>query len=141
MSEKTSKVGIWALAGKLGGKLVAIFAKLLKGLKFTKLGLALATLSGYSAIYTWKFALLIMLAVGWHESGHVWAMKKMGFKTKGFYFLPFLGGVAVQEDEYKSYGQNVFVAMMGPIWGTVLAFLCAVGYWVTHNPMFAAAAS
>lgn len=138
MSEKKSRIGIWALLGKLGGKVFSLFAKLLKGLKFTKVGLAGLSFAGYAAIFSWKFALLLMIAVGFHESGHVWAMKRSGMKTKGFYFLPFVGGAAIAEEEYKSYGQNVFISIMGPIWGALLAWVCGVVYWSTGNPMWAA---
>lgn len=126
---------------KLGGKLISVGTKLLKGLKFTKVGLAAASLAGYAAVYNWKFGLLLMIAIGFHESGHVWAMKKMGIKTKGFYFLPFIGGAAIAEEEYKTYGENAFIAIMGPVWGALLAGICAVVYYVTGVPMLAAAAA
>lgn len=141
MSNEKKGAGLWALFAKLGSKMLSIGAKLLKGLKLTKVGLAGLTLAGYSAVFTWKFALLIMIAVGFHESGHVWAMKKMGIKTKGFYFLPFLGGAAIAEEEYKSYGENAYIAVMGPVWGALLAGICAAAYAVTGLPMLAAAAA
>lgn len=141
MEEKKKKAGIWALVGKVGSKTLSVFVKALKGLKLTKIGLAGASFAGYAAMYSWKFALLLMVAVGFHESGHVWAMKKVGLKTKGFYFLPFIGGAAISEDKYKSYAENAYVSMMGPIWGAGLAFLSAVTYWFTGNPLWAAAAA
>ncbi len=139
--EKKSKAGLWALFGKLGSKLISILAKLMKGLKFTKIGLAALSLAGYAAIFNWKFGLLLMIAVGFHESGHVWAMKRMGIKTKGFYFLPFIGGAAIAEENYRTYGENAYIAIMGPIWGAMLAWACGVGYWMTGIPMLAAAAA
>ena len=139
--EKKSKAGLWALFAKLGSKLSSVLVKVLKGFKFTKVGLAGLSLAGYSAVYSWKFAVLLMIAIGFHESGHVWAMKKMGIKTKGFYFLPFIGGAAIAEEQYKTYGENAYIAIMGPIWGAVLAVLCATAYWITGIPMLAAAAA
>ena len=138
-TEKKSKAGLWALFAKLGSKLAGIFAKLLKGLKLTKVGLAALSLAGYAAVFNWKFGLLLMIAVGFHESGHVWAMKKMGIKTKGFYFLPFIGGAAIAEEQYRTYGENAYIAIMGPIWGALMAWGAGVLYWVTGNPMWAAA--
>jgi Zn-dependent protease len=138
-TEKKSKAGLWALFAKLGTKLSSIFVKLLKGLKLTKVGLAAASLAGYAAIWNWKFGLLLMIAVGFHESGHVWAMKKMGIKTKGFYFLPFIGGAAIAEEQYKTYGENAYIAIMGPVWGAVMAWGAGGLYWLTDNPMWAAA--
>lgn len=141
MSNDKKGAGLWALFAKLGSKMLTVGAKLLKGFKFTKFGLAGLTLAGYAAVFTWKFALLIMIAIGFHESGHVWAMKKMGIKTKGFYFLPFIGGAAIAEEEYKTYGENAFIAIMGPVWGALLAGICAAAYYVTGVPMLAAAAA
>jgi Zn-dependent protease len=138
--EKKPKAGLWALLAKFGSKLGSVFIKLLKALKVAKIGLAAASFAGYAAIYSWKFALLLMISVGFHESGHVWAMKKMGIKTKGFYFLPFVGGAAIAEGSYKTYGENAFIAIMGPVWGCGLAWLSACVYWMTGIPLFAAAA-
>src|SRR5574337_174660 len=112
--ENKSKAGIFALFAKLGSKLISVLGKLFKSIKLIKVGLAAASLAGYAALFSWKFGLLLMIAIGWHESGHVWAMKKMGIKTKGFYFLPFIGGAA-------------------------MAWASAGLYWLTGNPMWAAA--
>lgn len=139
MSEEKKSKGIWALLFKLGGKFLSLLVKLAKGLKFLKFGLAAATFGAYASMYSWKFAVLLMVAIGFHESGHVWAMKRLGMKTKGFYFLPFLGGVAIGEGQYKSYRDNVFVSIMGPLWGAAMSWGCVVAYWFTGNPMWAAA--
>lgn len=139
-NENKSKSGIWALFAKLGSKLFSILVKMGKALKFTKVGLAAVSFAGYSALYSWKFALLLMVAVGFHESGHVWGMKKMGIKTKGFYFLPFIGGAAIAEEEYLSYGENAYVAIMGPVWGALMAWVAGGLYLVSGNPVWAAAA-
>lgn len=139
--EKKPKAGLWALFGKLGSKVLSILGKLMKGLKFTKVGLAALSLAGYAAVFNWKFGLLLMIAVGFHESGHVWAMKKMGIKTRGFYFLPFIGGAAIAEENYRTYGENAYIAIMGPIWGALLAWMCGIAYWLTGLPMLAAAAA
>lgn len=137
--EKKSRVGLWTLFAKLGSKISSVFVKLLKGLKMTKVGLAAASLAGYAAIWNWKFGLLLMIAVGFHESGHVWAMKKMRIKTKGFYFLPFIGGAAIAEENYRTYGENAYISIMGPVWGALMAWGSGVLYWTTGNPMWAAA--
>jgi Zn-dependent protease len=137
--EKKQKTGIWALFAKLGTKALSAVPKFLKALKMTKVGLAAASFAGYSVFYSWKFALLLMVAVGFHESGHVWAMKRMGIPTKGFYFIPFLGGAAIAEGQYKTYGENAYISIMGPIWGLLMAGATALLYLATGNPMWAAA--
>lgn len=136
MSEKKSKTGVWALCAKFGGKALSLLAKVAK---IGKVGFAAATFIGYAAVFNWKFALLLMAAIGFHESGHVWAMKRMGIKTKGFYFLPFIGGAAIAEEQYRTYGENSYIAIMGPIWGALMAGAAGALYFLTGQPLWAAA--
>lgn len=130
-------IGLVGLAFKLLPKLLKVF----KGLKFTKVGLAGASFASYAFLFNWKFAVVLMLALGIHETGHVWAMRKMGVKTKGFYFLPFIGGAAVAEEHFPSRPAEVFIALMGPIWGLGTAIIPAILYFVTGNVWFAAISS
>lgn len=136
-----SKAGVFALTIKVGPKIVTVLAKLAKGLKVGKVGLAGASLASYAYMFTWEFAAMIMFMLLVHESGHIWAMKRYGMKTKGIYFLPFIGGAAVTDEEFPSRGVEVFIAIMGPIWGFALALLTGLVYVATGNPLFAAAAS
>jgi Zn-dependent protease len=136
-----SKVGLIALAIKVGPKIFTLLTKLIKGLKIGKMGLAGATMASYSYMFTWEFAAVILFALFVHECGHIWAMKRCGLKTNGIYFLPFSGAVAVSDDEFPSRGAEVFIAIMGPIWGFVLALLTGLVYVATENPFFAATAS
>jgi putative peptide zinc metalloprotease protein len=105
-----------------------------------KIGLLVSTFVLYSAVFSWKFALLIMISIGWHESGHLWAMRRVGLTTKGFYFIPFMGGIAVSDGYYKSLSDKVVVAIMGPIWGMLLALATWFVYLVTDIPIIGYAA-
>jgi putative peptide zinc metalloprotease protein len=138
--DKKPKTGIWALFAKIGGKISSVFVKLLKSFKLIKVGLAAASLVGYSVLYNWKFAILLMVAIGWHEQGHVWAMRRKGIKTKGWYAIPFIGGAAIAEDEFKSDADNAYVSIMGPIWGFLMAAVAMGLYYITGQPLWAAAA-
>jgi Zn-dependent protease len=126
---------------KMGPKLFSVLGKILKSAKAVKLGLAGASMATYSVIFSWKFALILMFMLFVHESGHIWAMKQYGIKTKGIYFLPFVGGAAVAEDAFPSRKAEMVTAIMGPVWGFGLAFVTAVCYMVTGNVLFAAASS
>ncbi len=130
-----------SLKGKLVAGAIKLFPKLLKMTKFIKFGLAAVTFASYTAVYTWKFALLLMIGIGWHEFGHVWAMKHKGLKTKGFFFLPFIGGAAILEEKVKTYWDHVFIAMMGPIFGLGMTTVALGLYFVTGLPWLAGAAS
>lgn len=135
------KVGLVALAIKIGPKLFGVLAKVAKGLKVGKLGLAGASMISYYYLLTWEFAAMIMLMLLIHESGHIWAMKRCGMKTKGIYFIPFFGGAAIADGEFPSRQAEVFIAIMGPIWGFGLSVLTGLVYLATGNPLFAAGAS
>lgn len=106
----------------------------------TKIILILFNFSLYSLIFTWKFALLIMIAIGVHESGHVWAMNKVGQPNKGFYFIPLFGGAAIADGYYKSLKDKIIVIIMGPMWGMMLALVTWIIYLITGNIFLGVAA-
>jgi Zn-dependent protease len=138
---KLPSAGQATLVIKLGPKLGSIGLKLLKGLKLTKVGLVAASAAGYAWLYTWQFSAILLFALIVHESGHVWAMKVVGIPTKGFYLIPFVGGAAVPEREFKSRGEEYFVAIMGPIFGVASAAVPLAVGWLTGYSLFEAVAA
>jgi Zn-dependent protease len=66
-------------------------------------------------------------------------MKRCGMKIKGFYVIPFLGAAAVTNDQFKSHRDEVYTALMGPIWGLVLALLSWGIYEMTGEVLFVGA--
>ena len=54
--------------------LLVLFFKLFKSWKVV---LAVTSLAAYSFLFTWQFAIAIMYAIGVHEMGHVWAMRRV----------------------------------------------------------------
>ena len=102
--------------------------------------MAILTFVVYTMLVNWQAALLLMGAVGFHEYSHLWAAKKSGLKTKGFFLVPFMGGVALVADRYRSYAQQAFVVLAGPVGGGLLAFVTAGVYYATGIPFLAAAA-
>ena len=133
-------MGSFAALLKLGPKLLAVAGKLAKSLKVTKVALAGASLWAYASIWSWQFAVVIVAAISFHEYGHVWAMQRYGMKTKGFYLLPFVGGAAVPAEEFPSEGALAWTALMGPIFGCVLALLAGAIHVTTDAPLWAAIA-
>lgn len=108
--------------------------------KLKQIGFAIMTFAVYSMLMNWKIAALVCIGIGWHEYSHILAANYLGLKTKGFYLVPFMGGVAFISDEYKSYFQRVFVVIMGPVGGALPGFALAGLYYVTGEPWLAAAA-
>jgi len=143
--ERGAGVGLLALVVKLGGKLLGAVGKVgttaVKAAKATNLGWAAASAATYSFLFSWKFALALMLQLFVHEYGHVHAMRRTGMKVRGMYFIPLLGAMAVTEDQFSSRRQQAYVALNGPLWGSLLALL-PVGLWLaTGDPSFAAVAA
>ena len=132
--------GLVALGFKTGPKIFTALGTLAKSLKLGKVGLAVTSLAAYSSILSWQFAFLIMIALFVHESGHIWAMKRSGLKTKGIYFIPLLGAAAVSDGAFPSRRSESFIALMGPIWGLAFAALTGGLYCLVQEPILAAAA-
>lgn len=138
---KKSGVGFFVILGKLAPKFFSLLAKMAKGLKVGKIALAGGSMASYALLFSWEFAAMIMIMLFVHESGHIFAMKREGLKTKGIYFIPFFGAAAVADDAFPSRKSEVYIALMGPVWGLILSLIVAVVYLFTINPLFAAAAS
>ena len=112
----------------LGG----IALKLLKTVKVVKVALAAASVAVYSMIFTLEFAVALVSVLVFHEFGHLQAMKKFGIPTKGMYLIPFFGGIAVG-DKPRTQWENLYISMMGPVYGLVMTAIFFVIYWVTGS--------
>ena len=108
--------------------------------KLKQIGFAIMTFAVYTYLLNWQVASLLCIGIGWHEYSHILAAKYLGMETKGFYLVPFMGGVAFVASDYKNYFQRIFVVIMGPVGGSLPGFLCAGAYLITGDPWMAAAA-
>lgn len=136
--------GQQATATKTSGKsfaLIALALKLLQSAKFVKFALAGLTLATYSAIFSFHFALALIACLVVHEYGHVRAMKYFGLKTKGFYLIPFFGGMAVTDEKLNTRWQDIVISIMGPTFGMLLSLALWVAYLFTDNTYLAALAN
>lgn len=134
-------LGITLLIFKLGAKVLPVILKLAKSAKVIKVGLAGASLAAYSYMFTWQFALILLFAIMVHEMGHVYGMKQKGIQTKGFYFIPFLGGAAVPSEAMKSYDKEAYISLMGPVFGILSIIPFIVLYNIDPNPLWAGVTS
>jgi Zn-dependent protease len=96
-----------------------------------QIGFAIFTFVIYTIFINWKAATLLTLAIGFHEYSHLWAAKRLDLPTRGFYLIPFMGGVSLVAGRYKSYAEQAFVVIMGPVGGGLLAAVCAGIYFYT----------
>lgn len=117
--------------------LAAIGMKLFKSAKLIKVALAAASLGAYTWLFTFQFALALILCLVIHEYGHVRAMRYFGLKTKGIYLIPFFGGAALSDDKINTRWQDVVISMMGPCFGLFMSLACILAYVVSGRPFFA----
>lgn len=114
--------------------LTGLIFKLFQSAKVVKIALAGTAFAGWSVIFNWQFALVIILAIMFHEYGHVQAMKKFAIPTKGFYLIPFFGGVAIG-DKAKTEWQELYISLMGPMYGLFMTLAFFLAY-LTYNNHF-----
>ena len=142
---RSSRIGLWGLVAKLGSKLLGSLGKLgaggFKAVKTANVGWAVASAATYSLLFSWQFALAIMVQLFVHEYGHVHAMRRTGMKVRGMYFVPFLGALAVTEDAFTSRRQQAYVALNGPLWGSLLALVPTAMWLWSRDPMWATIAA
>ena len=120
-----AKSNSWISLGLVG-------LKLLKTVQVVKVALLAASVAVYSVMFTVEFALALIGVLVFHEYGHLRAMKKFGIPTKGMYLIPFVGGLAVG-DLPKTRWQDVYISMMGPVFGLIMTLVFYVVYRVTES--------
>jgi Zn-dependent protease len=112
----------------------------LLGMRLSWGALALAVVAlGY---WGWSFGLwfTVALAVGLvlHEAGHVAVMRMLGDRTSAFYFVPFMGGVAIGRKKHAHDGTITAMVFGGPLAGlgsAVAAML--LGFWFENDFLLA----
>lgn len=143
MSEK-SQAGLTVLLLKLAPKLWPIIVKLHDALwaavksLFGIKGAGLVGSAGlYTYLFTWQMGIALVVFIGIHEYGHVWAMKRCGIKTRGMFFVPGFGAVAVADEQFKSARNEAYIAILGP-WASFLLFIlpALAVYGYTQDPLW-----
>lgn len=129
-------IGFILLLIKLGVKIGPMLLKLIKTTKFVKGGLALGSLTAYSYMFTWQFAIILLFAIIVHEYGHLNAMKKCNIPTKGMYLIPFFGGAAVASETYKSFKKESYISIMGPVYGLFSIIPFYILYLLDPKPLW-----
>lgn len=141
-SNKTWYSVLAILLLKFGGKLGTLLLKFLKLFKLTTVASAGVFLGVYSYIWTWQFAATIFIALAVHESGHLWAMKRVGLPIRGMYFIPFVGALIVPEKDFPTKRSEGMIAIMGPLVGSVLALaILTAAVHINAGPLWIGVAS
>lgn len=101
---------------------------------------AAITFAVYLLVFNWKAALIICIGISFHEYCHILAARKVGIPTRGFYLIPFVGGVALMEKVPLSRKDQALISLMGPLGGGVFSILIGIIYLYTGIPFIGQAA-
>ncbi len=93
--------------------------------------LLLAGLAAASWLWGVDFAVALLVYLMIHEYGHVFAMKRCGVAVSGIFVLPFMGAVAVAEEEPPTQWKAFLIAFMGPVFGAVITLGAAIALLAT----------
>jgi len=136
----SKKNTIWGVIGLGGIFLLGKMKWVLPLLKFLKIKTLISMvvyLATYAYFYGWKFAVALVYLIFVHESGHLFAAKKLKLPTTPAVFVPFVGAFIGMKERPKSAKDEAFLAYMGPLFG-LLAFLPAIPlYLYTKEPFWA----
>ncbi len=131
--------GALAAAGLLAWKLKAVVAFVVtKGkvllLGLTKSGTLLSMLASaglYWAIWGWRFACGLVVAIYVHEMGHVVALRRLGIRATAPMFIPGLGAFVRLKQYPANPAEDARVGLAGPIWGLGAVLVFAAGFLLT----------
>lgn len=101
---------------------------LLAGAKYGKVlltsGTMLLSVFTYSFIYGWPYAVGFVLLIFAHEMGHFLAARQRGLDVGAPTFIPFVGAWIQLKAQPMDVETEAYVAMAGPVLGTVAAMGC-----------------
>lgn len=101
---------------------------LLSGAKFGKLlttgGTMLLSLGVYALIWGWRYAVGFIVLLFCHEMGHYIAARQRGLNVGAPTFIPFVGAWINLKEQPMNAETEAYVAMAGPLAGTVAALAC-----------------
>jgi Zn-dependent protease len=98
-----------------GAKLVKVFAS---G------GTMLISLVVYAFVFGWRYAAGFIALLFAHEMGHYLAARKRGLDVGLPTFIPFVGAWINLKDQPRDVETEAYVALAGPLLGTVAAIAC-----------------
>lgn len=120
----------WALGGAalvLGKFKTVVFSlfTLLKLGKFAGTGLSmLLMIVSYTFLYGWRYAIGMVLLLFVHEMGHVYFSKLKKVEVSLPLFIPFVGAFIRLKEEPRDAKTDAFIAVGGPLFGVLGAFVC-----------------
>jgi len=81
-------------------------------------------------LYSLFFIILLFVTVVIHELGHSYVAKRYGVSVERIILLP-IGGVAAMDEIPKDPGQELKIAIAGPLTNFIIAFFCLASLFIT----------
>jgi Zn-dependent protease len=134
---------LWAPIAVLGAIFWKFKAAALAVFKFKFVGTALSglvSIAAYALLWSWWFAVGLVVLLFIHEMGHVLEARRQGLPATAPMFIPFLGALITLKQLPHDVWREARVALAGPIVGS----LGALAFWivgaVTQRDFFTAMA-
>src|SRR3954447_16521855 len=86
----------------------------------------LLSLAVYAMIFGWPYAAGFVVLMFAHEMGHFIAARRCGLNVGAPTFIPFVGAWIELKDQPMDVATEAYIAVAGPLVGTVASFLV---YW------------
>jgi Zn-dependent protease len=96
-----------------------IFVAIFKLKIFTTSASMLVSIAAYALLFTWKFAVGLVLLLLVHELGHYVEARRQGLNVSAPMFIPFLGAAILLRDNPVNAWREALVAFAGPIVGSL----------------------
>lgn len=110
---------------------------LLKASKFTYPIISmLASIWAYALLFPFGFAVGLVVMILVHELGHVIAAKHRGLPVSAPLFIPFVGALITMKKHPRDAVTEAYVAMGGPVLGTIGALIAFVLGLIWQNNLF-----
>jgi Zn-dependent protease len=109
---------------------IKILLLLLSGAKLGKLfasgGTMLLSLVVYAVVFGWRYAAGFIVLLFAHEMGHFLAARRRGLAVGLPTFIPFVGAWIDLKEQPRDVETEAYVALAGPVVGTIAAMLCYI---------------
>jgi Zn-dependent protease len=79
---------------------------------------------------------VFVLSIFFHECGHALAGKSRGIPMSGMVFIPFMGAAVLLKRGGRTVGEDAFIGIMGPVFGTIYGLGCLGIYGLTHHTLW-----
>lgn len=109
--------------------------------KFGSFASMFASFGLYLTMYSWKFALGLVLSIYLHEMGHVAAFRRFGIAVSAPMFIPGFGAFVRGQSVPADPVQSAQISLGGPIWGMGAALVCFGAATMTEDPLWLALAT